>query len=236
MILKKVLPLLAFTLIIGCQKKDEQNPVITGVSYSFSNNDSLFAGGTLLEDVSLEDDLNLGGVSVSLNEQIATFGYKAYGYQSTKNVLSIANKTFEGQFVFPIGDSTLAAPYQILVEAFDKVGNQAESVTADVYIYTNEMPEINLESASLTVQDTNKFVPKGTISAFLGLKNITAEVSKDGVNVYAKTWTYTLSTFSWSLDSIGAVSLAPDFEEANLLLKVTDKIGNNSYKRVAIQP
>jgi hypothetical protein len=54
--------------------------------------------------------------------------------------------------------------------------------------------------------------------------------------VYAKTWTYTSSTFSWSLDSIGEVSLAPDFEEANLLLKVTDKIGNNSYKRVAIQP
>lgn len=233
--LKKLFPILAIVLTIGCKKRDEQEPIITNLSYSFSNADSLFAGGNLIVDVSIEDNLSLGGVRVSLKEQIATFGYKAYSYQSTKSVLSIANKTFGGQFVFPINDSTLAAPYQILVEAFDKEGNQAEPLTADVYIYTHNMPNIFIDTNSMVVQDTNRFVPQGNVAAFYGIKNITAEVSKNGVNIFAKTWSYTSSVFTWSLDSIGEVALEPNFNTANLLVKVTDKIGNNSYKRVAIE-
>jgi len=236
MILRTILTVVGLALIIGCKKKDEQMPVITNMSYSFSNNDSLFAGGTLIVDVSLEDNFSLGGVSVSLKQQIATFGYKAYSYQSTKSVLSIANKTFGGQFVFPIGDSALAAPYQILVEAFDKEGNQAEPVTADVYIYNVKMPKINIDSISITVQDTNRFVPQGNVSAFFGLKKVTAEIKKDGTSIYTKSWDYTALKFYWSLDSIGEVMLEPNFAEANLLIKVTDKIGNNSYKRVSIRP
>jgi hypothetical protein len=236
MIFRTILTVVVLALLVGCKKKDEQMPVISNLSYSFLNNDSLFAGGTLFIDVSLEDNLSLGGVSVSLKEQRAIFGYKAYSYQSTKSVLSIANKTFGGQFVFPIGDSTLAAPYQILVEAFDKEGNQADPVTADVYIYTVEMPKIHVDSISLAVQDTNRFVPQGNVSAFFGLKKITAEIKKDGTSIYTKSWDYTASKFYWSLDSIGEVMLEPNFADANLLLKVTDKIGNNSYKRVSIRP
>lgn len=235
--LSNLLPVLSlFLMLNACKKKDEQKPIITSLNYSFSNNDSLFAGGTLLVDVTIEDDLSLGGVKIKLKQQISTFAYKTYGYQETSSVLSIANKTFGGQFVFPIKDSTLAAPYQIVVEAFDKEGNQAEPVSADVYIYTVKMPKINVDSLSMAIQDTNIFVPKGSISAYLGLKKITAEIKKDGASIYSKSWDYVTPKFNWSLDSIGEVMMDSNFSNADLLLKATDNIGNNSYKRVGIRP
>lgn len=232
------LPLVFLTLLtmFSCKKKDESNPVITSVTTTIVNNDSLFAGSVLNVAVELQDNINLGGVSVSIEEQTSTYGYKNYQHEDKREVLSLAGVKFDGSFNILIHDSALAAPYKVLVEAFDKAGNEADAVTKEVFVYNKTMPLIYLDSNATMIIDTTRYKPSGNIFSSKGVETIELTLERNNTVINTQSWNYTDNVNYWSFDSVAVVDIPKGFNSANLLIKCTDKIGNLSYERITIEP
>jgi hypothetical protein len=231
---KILFSLLSLAFIFSCEKKDEEAPIIKSVSYTIENRDSLFAGGRLTVKVDLEDNSEIEGFNILVRQQASTFGYKKYAYQNSQEVTNVASKTYKGEYTFAIFDSCIAAPYLIEVSAYDITGNRSIINNTDIYIYNQWMSIITLIDSSLVIDENNQITPKGNISAPKGTKTILAEVVRDEVVVFSKTWTSSGTTYYWSLDSIEQITVAPGFNNASILIKCTDKINNVSYRKARL--